>query len=54
MNSKVFLSIVAPCFNEAINLVEVSANPPRARDAALQPVVERMAALLRRLELRDL
>jgi glycosyltransferase involved in cell wall biosynthesis len=22
MNSKVFLSIVAPCFNEAINLVE--------------------------------
>ncbi|MES2441786.1 MAG: sulfatase-like hydrolase/transferase [Pseudomonadota bacterium] len=40
--------------NEAVNLVVVDANPPRAHDPAMQGEVDRMAALLRRLERRDL
>jgi len=41
--------------NEAVNLVYVEADPPRARlDPALQPEVDRLAALLAALEERDL
>ncbi len=41
--------------NEAVNLVYVEADPPRARlDPALQPEVDRLAVLLAALEERDL
>jgi arylsulfatase A-like enzyme len=45
--------------NEAVNLVEVAASPPRARGdlpnaAAVQAAADRLAALLARLERRDL
>ena len=45
--------------NEAVNLVEVAVSPPRARDdlperAKVQAVADRLAALLARLERRDL
>ena len=45
--------------NEAVNLVEVAASPPRAREglpdrAWVQAEADRLAALLARLERRDL
>jgi hypothetical protein len=45
--------------NEAVNLVEVAATPPRARadlpePAKAQAAADRLAALLARLEKRDL
>jgi arylsulfatase A-like enzyme len=45
--------------NEAVNLVEVAASPPRAREdlpngAKVQAAADRLAALLARLEKRDL
>jgi arylsulfatase A-like enzyme len=45
--------------NEAVNLVRVDVSPPRARDdlpdpAAVQATADRLAALLERLERRDL
>ena len=41
--------------NETVNLVYVQADPPKARlDPALQPEVDKLAALLAALEERDL
>jgi hypothetical protein len=45
--------------NEAVNLVEVAASPPRAREgvpdrARVQAEADRLAAFLARLERRDL
>jgi len=39
---------------EAVNLVEVNANPPKARDAAMQGTVDDLAKLLQQLEVRYL
>jgi len=39
---------------EAVNLVEVNANPPKALDTSMQGTVDDLAKLLQQLEVRYL